>query len=323
MNARTLALCAAVCAAISATFPAQAAEKVSIGIIGAPGASSWLYYIAQAKGFFADAGIDPDFVYVPSAPGLMQQLVAGSLDVVGVDGTVEAIHADAAGAKVAILRNISGKTAYELLAKPSIKSVEDLKGKKICIGGSKDINRVYLERVMTANGIKDGQYDLIIVPNTAERLAALKSGAVDATMLLPPESFVARQDGFRNIAWIKDYAGDLPFASADATAAWIDVHPETAKKLIHVLDQSIAWFYDEKNRDEAIAILVKVSHADRALVAQSYDVIHKVGMFPKSNAVSRVGLQHLIDAMKSIGDLQGVAISPSQLVDAKLTALAP
>jgi NitT/TauT family transport system substrate-binding protein len=323
MNARTMMFWAAICAAISVTFPVQAAEKISIGIIGSPGASSWLYYIAQAKGFFTEAAIDPDFVYVPSAPGLMQQLVAGSLDVVGVDGTVEAVHADAAGAKVAILRNVSGQTAYELLAKPSIKSIQDLKGKKICIGGSKDINRVYLERVMKANGIKDGQYDLIIVPNTAERLAALKSGAVDATMLLPPESFVARQDGFRNVAWIKDYAGDLPFASADATDAWIDAHPEAAKKLVHVLDRSIAWFYDEKNRDEAIAILVKVSHADRALVAQTYDVIQKVGMFPKSDAVSRTGLQHLIDAMKSIGDLQGVAISPSQLASAKLTPLAP
>ncbi|HEY2527081.1 MAG TPA: ABC transporter substrate-binding protein [Xanthobacteraceae bacterium] len=323
MNARTFALWAALFAAIAVTLPVQAAEKMSIGIIGAPGASSWLYHIAQAEGFFADAGIDPDFVYVPSAPGLMQQLVAGSLDVVGVDGTVETIHADAAGAKVAILRNISGKTAYELLAKASIKSVKDLKGKKICIGGSKDINRVYLERVMTANGIEDGQYDLIIVPNTAERLAALKSGAVDATMLLPPESFMAEQAGFRNIAWIKDYAGDLPFASADATDAWIDSHRDTAKKLIHVLDQSIAWFYDERNRDEAINILVKVSHADRTLVAQSYDVIDKIGMFPKGNAVSHAGLQHLIDAMKSIRDLQGVTITPSQLVNAELTELAP
>lgn len=246
MKAKTLAFCAALCAALPLTMPAQAAEKVSIGIIGAPGSGGWLYYIGQTQGFFAKAGIEPEFVYVPSAPGLVQQLVGGSLDVVGVDGVVEAIHADAAGAHVAILRIIHGKTAYELLAKPSIKSVKDLKGKKICIGGSKDINRVYLELIMKANGIKDGQYDLIIVPNTAERLAALKSGAVDATMLLPPESFVAEKAGFRNIAWIKDYAGDLPFASADATDAWIDAHRDTAKKLIGVLDQSIAWFYDEK-----------------------------------------------------------------------------
>ncbi len=176
---------------------------------------------------------------------------------------------------------------------------------------------------MTANGIEDGQYDLIIVPNTAERLAALKSGSVDATMLLPPESFVAGQDGFRNIAWIKDYAGDLPFASADATDAWIDAHRDTAKKLICVLDRSIAWFYDEKNCDDAINILVKVSPADRSLVAQSYDVVRKVGMFPRSNAVSRAGLQHLIDANELIGDLQGVAISPNQLVNAELTPLGP
>lgn len=323
MRARRLAAWTAAGAMICGTCAAQAAEKISIGIIGAPGATSWLYNIAQTQGFFTDAGLDPDFVYVPSAPGLMQQLVAGSIDVVGADGTVEAIHADAAGAKVAILRTINGTTAYELLAKPAIKSVKDLKGKKICIGGSKDINRVYLESVMAANGIKDAQYDLIIVPNTAQRLAALESGAVDATMLLPPESLVAEQHGFRNIAWIKDYAGDLPFASADATDAWIDAHPGSARKLIGVLDRSIAWFYDEKNRDQAINILVKATRSDRNLVARSYDVVDKVGMFPRSSAVSRAGLQHLIDAMKSIGDLQGAAISPRQLVDAKLTPLAP
>lgn len=320
---RTLAFCAVLCAALSLAAPARAADKISIGIIGAPGSGGWLYYIGQAEGYFAKAGIEPDFVYVPSAPGLVQQLVAGSLDVVGVDGVVEAIHADAAGAHVAILRIIHGKTAYELLAKPSISSVKDLQGKKICIGGLKDINRVYLERIMTANGIKDGQYDLIVVPNTAARLAALQSGSVDATMLLPPESFVAEKGGFRNVAWIKDYAGDLPFASADATDAWIDAHRDLAKRFVQVLDESIAWFYDEKNREQAIDILVKASHADRALVAQSYDVIHQIGMFPRSDASSRAGLQHLIDAMKSIGDLQGASVTPSQLVNPALAPLAP
>ncbi len=79
-------------------------------------------------------------------------------NIVGTAGVVEVTDADAAGAKVVILRISHGKTAYDMMAKPSIKSLKDLKGKKICLGGIRDITRVYFERLMQASGIKDGQY---------------------------------------------------------------------------------------------------------------------------------------------------------------------
>jgi len=322
MRKRLLALIGGVLFGAFAT-PAPAAEKVSIGLIGSPDSGGWLYYIGIEKGFFAAAGIEPDFIYVPTAPGLMQQLVGGSLDVVGVDGVVEPIHALAKGAKVAILRMVSGTTPYEMIAKPAIASVKDLKGKIICIGGLMDINRVYLERIMQANGIKDNEYDLVIIGNTAQRYAALQSGSVDATMLVPPIAFAAEKAGYRNIAMIKDYAGDLPMASADAMVDWAAAHRDTVKRLVHVLDQSIAWFNDDKNRAEAIDILLKVSHADRDQVAQTYDFTRNIGMYDPSDAISRADLQHLIDGMRSIGDLQGVTVTPDQLVIAGLTPLTP
>ena len=45
--------------------------------------------------------------------------------------------------------------------------------------------------------------------NTAGRFAALKSGAVDATMLTPPAIFFAEDAGFRNVGMILDYTNDL------------------------------------------------------------------------------------------------------------------
>jgi hypothetical protein len=94
-----------------------------------------------------------------------------------------------------------------------------------------------------------------------------------------------------------------------------------AKRLVAALDQSAAFFYDGKNRDATIKALVDVSHADPGQVAQSYDLAMKIGMYAKQNSVSRADLQHLIDAMKSIGDLQGVTVTPDQLVIAGLTPL--
>ena len=73
---------------------------------------------------------------------------------------------------MALVRIIGQVSPYEMLAKPSITSIKDLKGKTICIGGLLDINRVYLERIMQANGLRDGDYDITVVGNTAGRFAA-------------------------------------------------------------------------------------------------------------------------------------------------------
>ncbi len=321
MKQRVALLGAALLAAPLLAAPARATERISIGIIGSPAAGAWPWAIAEDEGFFKQAGIEPDFIYVPSAPGLMQQLVAGSLDVVGLDGVVEAVHADAAGASVGILRIVNGKTAYEFDAKPSIESVKDLKGQTICIGGIEDITRVYVEQIMKANGLTDSEVSFVIVPNTAERLAALKSGTVAATMLLPPFSLIADKAGFHNIASVRDYAGDIPFAGAFTTVAWAKAHPEAAKNLIHVLDQSIAWF--DEHRDESIDIMVKVSHAPLALATESYDLERKIEAMPNSDVVSLGGLAHLIAAMQSIGDLQGETVKPSQLVIPGITPSGP
>src|SRR6185437_13125358 len=252
-----------VLAVLSPVSPAHAADKLTIGLIGSPDTGGWLYYIAIHEGYFAKQGIEPDFIYVPTAPGVMQQLVSGSLDVVGVDGVVEPIHARAKGADVAILRMTSNTTPYEMIAKPSIASIKDLKGKTITIGGLMDINRIYLERIMQANGIKDGDYDIVVIGNSAQRFAALQSGSVDATMLVPPTSFAAEKAGFKSIAMIKDYAADLPMASADVMTPWAKAHEAQAKAVVAALDEAVAWFYDDKNRDAAIQILVDASHADR------------------------------------------------------------
>src|SRR5215469_8233788 len=237
--------------------PAAAAETIVAGMIGAPNAPSWPWYIGMQKGFLAEVGITLDLIYVPTAAGLVQQLSAGSLDIVADIGVVEPIHAVEKGAPVALVRIIGQVSPYEMLAKPSITSIKELKGKTICIGGLLDINRVYLERIMQANGLRDGDYDITVVGNTAGRFAALKSGTIDATMLTPPVNFFAEDAGFRNVGMILDYANDLPFSAMDVSLAYASKHRDTLAKLLAVIDKSIAWFNDGSHRDEAINILAK------------------------------------------------------------------
>jgi NitT/TauT family transport system substrate-binding protein len=306
--------------ALGLSGTARALETVTTGMVGSPGSGSWPYHIGIAKGFFADAGITLDLIYAPTAPGLMQQLASGSVDIVGTNGVVEPIHAIEKGASVALFRILGAVPPYEMLAKPEIASIKDLKGKIICIGGLVDINRVYLDRIMNANGLHNGDYDIVVVGNTAGRFAALKSGTIDATMLVPPVNFYAEEAGFRNIGMILDYAKDLPFTGAAVQRGWVAKHRDAAEHFRVALDRSIDWFYDDKNREEAIDILTKEMKSGRDAVAKSYDYLRKIEYFSRTDAVSRKRLESLIKAMKDLGDIAGT-VTVDKLVISGLTPI--
>lgn len=283
--------------------PALAADKFEAGLLGSPNAAGWIWYIAEAKGFFAAANLAPDIIYAPTPSGLMQQLAAGSLDTVEI-GVVEPIHAIARGAPVAILRIMGAVPPYEMVA--DVKTVKELKGKTIVIGGLVDINRVYLERIMKGNGLHDGDYDITTVGNTPGRFAALKSGSADATMLAAPFNFFAEAAGFHNVGLILDYAKDLPFGSTDVSLAYAQDHRDALLRLLGVLEQSCVWFNDSANRDAAIDILLKAMNSDRRdEVAESYDYMRRIGYFEPKGVVSHRSIATIEAEMVAIGDTQG------------------
>jgi len=293
------------CAAVQAAAPANAEDTIETGLIGAANAVEWPFYIGIHKGFFAAAGVKLDVIYVPTAPGLVQQLAAGSLDIVDI-GAVEPIHAVARGAAVAIFRISGAVSPYEILAKPDIKTIKDLKGRTVVIGGTVDINRVYLERVLKAAGLVTKDVDITIIGNTAGRFAALKSGAADATMLAPPVNFFAEEAGFRNIGMMIDYTKDLPFGATDVSLAFASKHHDALMHFMAAYDKSFVWFNDDANRDAAIDLLVsEMRTTNREDVAKSYDYLRKIGFFQPDDVISKKRLEALMDEMTAIGDTQG------------------
>jgi NitT/TauT family transport system substrate-binding protein len=293
------------CALLHGAPAANAADTIETGLIGAANAVEWPFYIGIRKGFFADAGINLDVIYVPTAPGLVQQLAAGSLDVVDI-GAVEPIHAVARGAAVAMLRISGAVSPYEILAKSDIKSIKDLKGHTVVIGGLVDINRVYLERVLKAAGLTDKDIDITIIGNTAGRFAALKSGSADATMLAPPVNFFAEEAGFNNIGMMIDYTKDLPFGATDVSVAFAEKHHDVLMRFMGALNKSFQWFNDDANRTAAIDLLVaEMKTTNRDDVAKSYDFLRKIDFFDPSDVISQKRVESLMDEMTAIGDTSG------------------
>ena len=212
----------------------------------------------------------------------------------------------ARGAPVAILRVTGATPLYELVAKPTINSIKDLKGHTVVIGGLLDINRVYLERVLKAAGLKDSDIDITVSGSTASRFAALKSGSADMTMLAPPINFFAEAAGFKNIGMMIDYAKDLPFGSTDVSLAFAEKNHDAVVHLKDAINKSIAWFNADSNRDAAIDLLAaEMKSSNRDDIAKSYDYLRKIGYFVNDYTVSRKSLESLMNEMTAIGDTDG------------------
>jgi NitT/TauT family transport system substrate-binding protein len=283
--------------------PARAAEPVTLGTIGQASANLWPILIAIDKGFYAAEDLKPDLVFVQSSAALVQQVTAGSIGIGISTGLADPLRAVGMGAPIAIVRVDVQAPPYDLVAKPDIASIKDLKGKLISLGGPKDITRIYVERMLAPNGVKPGEFDMVFAGATAARASALTGGAVDAAILLPAFNFQAVAKGFKSLGLTADYVKDLPFSGIAVNRAWAGANKATLTKVLDAETKSIAWFADGNNRAEAIRILKSASNLSQDDVEKAYDFFHDGNYFEPTGKVSRSKLENLAKAMESLGDL--------------------
>jgi ABC-type nitrate/sulfonate/bicarbonate transport system substrate-binding protein len=307
------------CAAMAPGPAAMAADKVIAGTLGGQ-APLWPFHIAVNKGFFAADGIDLELNFIQSGAAVTQQLTAGSLNVALSVGITDPMHAADKGAQVALIRIIGQSAPYVLIGKPGLKTIADLKGKTISVGQVNDITTVYFERMMAANGLKKGEYDMIAAGVSAARFAALKAGVADAALVLPPLNFQANRAGFPTLGFAADYVKDLPFTGMAVFKPWASTHVEVVKRILAVTDKSMAWFADPAHRNEAIDILVKNAHSSREDAEASYEFIRKIDYFEPSSQTSRKKLENVMAADKSVGNLSK-AITVDRVVMPGVTVL--
>jgi len=299
---------------------ADAAETLTMVTTGKGSAQEWPIYIAVAKGYMAANGVTPDLIAASSTAAAMQQLAAGSTNLAS-GGLTDPLRAIDKGAKISLLRVEAQVPPYTLWAKPALKSIAELRGKLISIGGAKDITRIYLERTLIPNGLKPGDYDMIFAGTTAARFAALSSGAIDAAILLPPFSFKAKSSGFSLMANVSDYVRDLPFTGYAANTEWAKTHKTPLLGFLDAMTKGVDWFYQDANRTEAIDILAKELPSSREDIEATYDYYRALHMFDRKGLIEASTVGNLIKAMQEMGDLEGSA-NVGRFIDPDITPLA-
>lgn len=285
-------------AAVALSTPARAIEDVEMGTVGGPSAVLWPVYIGATQGMFAAENLNIKLIFVSSSAGVQQQLAAGALEIsdAGLNDQVRAIFE---GAPIALVRIEGQVPPYALLSQPTIKTMAELRGKTLMVGGEKDITRVYLERMLGYAGIKPGEYDLLYSGATIARFAALQSGAVSAAILYPPFNFRAEAAGFTNLGLVVDYIKDLPFSGISANTSWAARNKDRLVKFLVAYTRAVAWFNDDNNRAEAIRIMVAASRQPLEDTEKSYDLFRKIDFFERKGEVSKKKVAEIIEVLRS------------------------
>ena len=288
----------------------QAAEKSLSGSPGRP--MRWRgRSILRRKGFFAAEDITVDKIFAPSSAAVILQATAGALDMTVEGAFVDVIRAIEKGSPLAIVRILVQTPPYELLARPTIKSLKELKGKTISIGGPKDVTRIYLNRMLEPNGLKDSDVDLVYAGASSARLSALQFGAVDAAILTAPFNFYGASAGLSIIGRTADYITDLPQNGTVVNRNWAAGHMATLQRFLVAFNKGVDWFRDDRNRDEAINIPVTGGNLKPEEVAKSYDFFGKGEFFEPTGNVLKAKLRVVIKALEGLGDLPRISTSTS------------
>jgi ABC-type nitrate/sulfonate/bicarbonate transport system substrate-binding protein len=143
---------------------------------------------------------------------------------------------------------------------------------------------------------------------TSARAQALIAGAVDAAILLPPFNFQATAQGFNELGLTVDYTPELPFSGTVVNLAWAGGHQAILSRVLAAHTKAVAWFEDDRNRAEAVAMMVAASGLKPDEVEKAYEFYRKGKFFEPTGKVSRKRLGALVAALVGLGDIPSVDV---------------
>ena len=199
-------------------------------------------------------GVDIKWVEFPAGPQLLEGLNVGSV-AFGEAGEAPPIFAQAANSNLVYVANQPAAPLAEALIVPkdsSIKTVQDLKGKRIVLNKGSNVHYLLL-KVLEANHLKLEDIQVVYLP-PADARAAFEKGAVDAWVIWDPFFAAAeKQLGAKVISTGQNLVSNHQFYLADRKFA--ETHPEILKDVVNELNTTTQWV--AQHQSDAAKLLEK------------------------------------------------------------------
>ena len=281
--------------------PSIAAEPSKLLIAhGAISNNTAPLWIAKEQGIFRKYGIDAELVFI-IAGRAMQAMLAGQVPV-GLVGGTHVVNANTGGGDFTMILGLENRLDYLFLAKATIKSAEDLKGKKVGIGTPAGSASLAAYVSLDHLGLVPRRDNIVLlgIGGVPERMGALRSGSVDATSLSPEIGQQVLGDGYRVMVDLGKENVQFQSSGLVASRSWIKSNPLLIENIAKAIVESVAFIHRPANKEVVLKSLgrnLRLSKPDQ--MEKAYQGL--VGALPRKPCPSIEGMTAVIKLMSQHG----------------------
>ena len=221
-----------------------AQTKTRINWTAVTGAQSGMF-IAQQEGLFKKNGLDVELVHIPSSSRGIQTILAGEIAFSFMDGANE-VQADLKGANIALIAGATNRQVFSLMARPEIKKIADLKGKKIGItrvGSSTHTSALF---ALGTAGLKPSDYQILPLMEVPNILTALVAGQIDAGIVSPPTNSRARKAGLNELMNLAKEGPEYVSVGVGTSRSYINANEDIVRRVVRSYAEGVYLFKTNK-----------------------------------------------------------------------------
>jgi ABC-type nitrate/sulfonate/bicarbonate transport system substrate-binding protein len=308
------ALAAALLLLFCAATTVEAQEKYIASYAGFAGFQAPLW-AAKDFGFMTKHGVNADLVMIPGSARGAQALLGGSIHFGQIDGTA-LIAAINQGADLVFVASSLNKFPFSLVTQKSIRQPKDLVGKKIGIVSLGGAHEVSLILALREWNIPRPSVTLLASGPAANRLVGLSAGALDATLLAPPETGEAARMGLPTLAHMTELkAAHFPMNAVATRRSFLEKNREVIKRFLQAYAEGIHQFMTSKEKGMAL-LTQRMKQKNPAVVEETYQYF--ASTFSSPPRMSHDGMRAAIDMLQQRSPETKFDMNVSRYVDEHL-----
>ncbi|HEX7229226.1 MAG TPA: ABC transporter substrate-binding protein [Candidatus Binatia bacterium] len=267
----------------------SAQTPVRINWTAVTGAQSGIFMAAQ-ENLFKKNGLDVELIHIPSSSRGIQAILAGEIAFSFMDGS-NAAQANLKGANLALVAGATNRQVFSLMAKPDIKRIVDLKGKKIGItrvGSSTHTSALF---ALGSAGLRPTDYQLLPLLEVPNIFTALSAGQIDAGVVSPPTNARAKKAGFIELMNVAKEGPEFVSVAIGTSRTYIRNNEETVRRVVRAYAEGVQTF--KMNKPAALKMIhnqLKVKEPD--IAEDTYNQFREYLEYPPY--VSRKGMDAVL-----------------------------
>jgi ABC-type nitrate/sulfonate/bicarbonate transport system substrate-binding protein len=290
---------------------AQELKKIKIGY-PAISYNQIHIWVAKDAGLFRKHGLDAEIIFFRGGQMATQALVAGDPPIVNI-GTV--VQASLQGHDVVLIGSSENSYNYSVVARPVIKRVEELKGKRLGVSGfgsaSHNASLILLKRF---NLEPNKDVALVVAGPTGDRLSAVEGGRIDATILTPSELPRSRKQGLIEVYDMQSLGVEVQGNGFATSRSLIKSQREIPLSALKGYVEAI--YYIHRNREETRKVVARYLRLnDPEVLDATYEAFVKT--VSKRPYPTLKGIQFMLDEL-AVKSPNAKTAKPEQFVDLSL-----